>query len=33
MHSQGKNTPFRGWEMQGQVRYTLLDGEIIYRKD
>jgi len=33
MHSQGKNTPFRGWEMQGQVRYTLLDGEVIYRKD
>ena len=33
MHSQGKNTPFRGWEMQAQVRYTLLDGEVIYRKD
>lgn len=30
MRSQGKNTPFRGWEMQGQVNYTLLDGEIIY---
>ncbi len=33
MHSQGKNTPFRGWEMQAQVRYTLLDGEIIYCKE
>ncbi|VAW78231.1 Dihydroorotase [hydrothermal vent metagenome] len=33
MHSQGKNTPFRGWEMQAQVRYTLLDGEVIYRKE
>ena len=31
--SQGKNTPFTGWEMQGQVRYTLRDGEVIYRKD
>jgi len=30
MRSQGKNTPFRGWEMQGKVRYTLRDGEIIY---
>ena len=33
MYSQGKNTPFHNWEMQAQVRYTLLDGEIIYRKD
>ena len=33
MVSQGKNTPFHGWEMQGEVRYTLLDGEVIYRKD
>lgn len=33
MHSQGKNTPFRSWEMQAQVRYTLLDGEVIYRKN
>jgi dihydroorotase len=31
--SRGKNTPFTGWEMQGQVRYTLRDGEVIYRKD
>jgi dihydroorotase len=33
MHSQGKNTPFRGWEMPGQVRYTLRDGDIIYSAD
>jgi dihydroorotase len=33
MHSQGKNTPFLGWEMPGQVRYTLRDGEIIYSED
>lgn len=30
MHSRGKNTPFRGWEMPGQVRYTLVDGRIVY---
>jgi len=30
MRSQGKNTPFRGWEMPGQVRYTLRDGDIIF---
>jgi dihydroorotase len=30
MHSQGKNTPFRNWEMPGKVRYTLRDGEIIF---
>ncbi len=33
MHSQGKNTPFRGWEMPGKVRYTLRDGLIIYSGD
>ena len=33
MHSQGKNTPFRGWEMPGRVRYTLRDGEIIFSSD
>jgi len=33
MHSQGKNTPFRGWEMRGQVRYTLRDGNIVYGHD
>lgn len=33
MHSLGKNTPFRGWEMQGKVRYTLRDGDIIYSGD
>ena len=30
MNSQGKNTPFRGWEMPGRVRYTLRDGQIIF---
>jgi dihydroorotase len=33
MNSQGKNTPFCGWEMKGQVRYTLRDGQVIYRAE
>jgi len=33
MHSQGKNTPFRGWEMPGRVRYTLRSGQIIFSSD
>lgn len=31
--SQGKNTPFNGWEMPGQVRYTLRDGQIIFGRE
>ncbi|MDO9012205.1 MAG: dihydroorotase [Gallionella sp.] len=31
LKSQGKNTPFNGYEMQGRVRYTLLDGQIVYK--
>jgi dihydroorotase len=30
LKSQGKNTPFNGYEMQGRVCYTLLDGQIVY---
>jgi dihydroorotase len=33
MNSMGKNTPFKGWEMKGRVRYTLRDGHIIYRSN
>ncbi len=33
MHSQGKNTPFRGWEMPLKVRYTLRDGIIIHTSE
>lgn len=33
MHSQGKNTPFKGWEMPARVRYTLRDGEVIYQHE
>jgi len=31
LKSQGKNTPFIGYEMQGKVRYTLLDGQLVYQ--
>jgi len=30
LKSQGKNTPFNGYEMQGRVRYTMLDGQLVY---
>jgi dihydroorotase len=33
MNSQGKNTPFRGWEMPGRVRHTLRDGQIIFSSE
>jgi dihydroorotase len=31
LQSQGKNTPFTGFEMQGRVRYTLVDGQVVYQ--
>ncbi|HCI54206.1 MAG TPA: dihydroorotase [Gallionella sp.] len=31
LKSQGKNTPFTGMEVQGLVRYTLVDGKIVYQ--
>ena len=31
LRSQGKNTPFNGYEMQGRVCYTLLDGQIVFQ--
>ncbi len=31
LKSQGKNTPFLGLELQGKVRYTLVDGLIVYQ--
>jgi len=31
LKSQGKNTPFIGLELQGKVRYTLVDGQIVYQ--
>jgi dihydroorotase len=29
--SKGKNTPFGGWDFQGSVTHTLIDGKIIYQ--
>ncbi len=31
LKSQGKNTPFTGMEVQGLVRYTLVDGKVVYQ--
>lgn len=31
LRSQGKNTPFAGYEMTGKVRYTLVEGAIVYQ--
>jgi len=31
LKSQGKNTPFLGMELQGKVRYTLVQGQIVYQ--
>ena len=30
LKSQGKNTPYIGLEVKGKVRYTLVDGQIVY---
>lgn len=32
LKSQGKNTPFIGYELQGQVRYTLVDGQVVFER-
>lgn len=32
LKSQGKNTPFLGLELRGKARYTLVDGQIVYKK-
>lgn len=31
LRSLGKNTPFMGWEMQGKVCCTIIDGKIVYQ--
>lgn len=33
LRSQGKNTPFIGIELKGKVRYTLIEGEIVYHDE
>ena len=30
LKSQGKNTPFIGYELPGRVRYTLVGGQVAY---
>lgn len=30
--SRGKNSPFIGWELPGQVSHTLVDGRVCYQK-
>jgi dihydroorotase len=30
LKSQGKNTPFIGYELAGRVRYTLVAGNVVY---
>jgi dihydroorotase len=30
LKSQGRNTPFAGYEMHGKVRYTLVEGHIVH---
>ncbi len=31
--SKGKNSPYNGYELYGQVVYTIVDGKIVYRND
>jgi dihydroorotase len=31
LKSQGKNTPFLDYELQGRVRYTLVNGQLVYQ--
>jgi dihydroorotase len=30
LRSQGKNTPFLGYELAGRVRYTIVDGNVVH---
>jgi dihydroorotase len=30
IHSHGKNTPFYGWNFQGKVKHTIVDGKLLY---
>ena len=31
--SKGRNTPFDGYEVTGEVVYTLVDGKVVYGSD
>ncbi len=30
IHSRGKNTPFLGWNFQGKVKHTMVDGKLLF---
>jgi dihydroorotase len=32
LKSQGKNTPFLGYELSGRVRYTIVEGNVVYEQ-
>ena len=31
LHGKSKNTPFKGMELYGKVKYTVLNGNIVYK--
>ena len=31
--SAGKNTPFKGWELPGQITHTIYNGNLVYQRD
>ncbi|MCG8378930.1 MAG: dihydroorotase [Proteobacteria bacterium] len=31
--SAGKNSPFKGWELPGQVSHTILNGEVVFTQE
>ena len=32
-YSKGKNNPFDGREVYGKIKYTLLEGKIVYKSE
>ena len=30
--SKGKNTPFDGWKVKGEVTHTFVDGKLVYKR-
>jgi len=30
IHSHGKNTPFYGWNFQGKIKHTIIDGKLLF---
>lgn len=32
LKSQGRNTPFRNWELRGRVHHTLVEGRVVYER-